>query len=209
MRHLTLQKKSEIIEDCKKPDFIKENILKKYGITENKLTGILRNQKQTNHLKTAIGGSENLGVPVLFGGHNLPHLVEVGLTDLTKSGVAPPGTTPLIQETTENDTGNAKIEEEILEEWILDAPSSNFQIEKSGEINEIVGFETKFDASNFITEKEANHERVGFETEFVATNSKTIKEESLFKEESEEMPNLYILQWQTPFFMKRNHIRLL
>ena len=65
MRHLTLQKKSEIIEDCKKPDFIKENILKKYGITENKLTGILRNQKLTNPLKTAIhraiGGSENPG----------------------------------------------------------------------------------------------------------------------------------------------------
>ena len=102
MRHLTLQKKSEIIEDCKKPDFIKKNILKKYGITENKLTGILRNQKLTNPLKTAIhravGGSENTGVPLIFGGHNLPHLVEVGLTDLPKSGVAmappaPPGTT--------------------------------------------------------------------------------------------------------------------
>ena len=54
MRHLTLQKKSEIIEDCKKPDFIKKDILKKYGITENKLTGILRNQKLTNTLKAAI-----------------------------------------------------------------------------------------------------------------------------------------------------------
>ena len=42
--------------------------------------------------------SENPGVPVLFGGHNLPPLVEVGLTDLPKSGgvmapPAPPGTT--------------------------------------------------------------------------------------------------------------------
>ena len=59
-----------------------------------------------------------------------------------------------------------------------------------------------------ITEEEANPEKVGFETKFVATNFKTDKE-SLFKEESEEMPNLYVLQWQTPFFMKLNHIRLL
>ena len=58
-----------------------------------------------------------------------------------------------------------------------------------------------------ITE-EANPEKVGFETKFVATNFKTDKE-SLFKEESEKIPNLYILQWQTPFFMKLNHIRLL
>ena len=48
----------------------------------------------------AIGRSENPGVPVLFDGHNLPHLVEIGLTDLQKSeGVmgtpAPPGTTGL------------------------------------------------------------------------------------------------------------------
>ena len=90
MRRLTLQEKSEIIEDCKKTDFIKKNVLKKYGITENKLTGILRNQKLTNPLKTAIhraiGRSENPGVPVLFGGHNLPHLVEIGLTELPKSG---------------------------------------------------------------------------------------------------------------------------
>jgi hypothetical protein len=28
--------------------------------------------------------SENRGVPVLFGGHNLPLLVEIGLTDLPK-----------------------------------------------------------------------------------------------------------------------------
>ena len=34
----------------------------------------------------AVGRSENPGVPVLFGGHNLPPLIEIGLTDLTKSG---------------------------------------------------------------------------------------------------------------------------
>ena len=36
----------------------------------------------------AVGRSENPGVPVLFGGHNLPPLVEIGLTDLPKSGGA-------------------------------------------------------------------------------------------------------------------------
>ena len=42
----------------------------------------------------AVGRSENPGVPVLFGGHNLPPLVEIGLTALPKSGgaMAPPGT---------------------------------------------------------------------------------------------------------------------
>ena len=49
----------------------------------------------------AVGGSENSGVPVLYGGHNLPPLVEIGLTDLPKFGgamapPAPPGTTGLI-----------------------------------------------------------------------------------------------------------------
>ena len=34
----------------------------------------------------AVGRSENPGVPVLFGGHNLTPLVEIGLTDLPKSG---------------------------------------------------------------------------------------------------------------------------
>ena len=50
----------------------------------------------------AVGRSENPGVPVLFGGHNLPPspLVEIGLTDLPKNGgamapPAPPGTTGL------------------------------------------------------------------------------------------------------------------
>ena len=33
----------------------------------------------------AVGGSENPGVPVLFGGHNLLPLVEIELTDLPKS----------------------------------------------------------------------------------------------------------------------------
>ena len=33
----------------------------------------------------AIGTSENSGVPVLFGGHNLSPLVEIGLADLPKS----------------------------------------------------------------------------------------------------------------------------
>ena len=52
------------------------------------------------HSLRAVGGSENLGVPVLFGGHNLPPLVEIGLTDLPKFGgamapPAPPGTTGL------------------------------------------------------------------------------------------------------------------
>ena len=40
-------------------------------------------------------------MPVLFGGHNLPPLVEIGLTDLPKFGgamapPAPPGTTGLL-----------------------------------------------------------------------------------------------------------------
>ena len=48
----------------------------------------------------AVGRFKNPGVPVLFGGHNLPPLVEIGLTDLPKSGgvmapPAPPGTTGL------------------------------------------------------------------------------------------------------------------
>jgi hypothetical protein len=47
----------------------------------------------------AVGRSENLGVLVLFGGHNLPPppLVEIGSTDLPKyeAPPAPLGTTPL------------------------------------------------------------------------------------------------------------------
>ena len=52
-------------------------------------------------LYRAVGMSENLGVPVLFGGHNLPPLNEIGLTDLPKPGsamapLAPSGTTGLL-----------------------------------------------------------------------------------------------------------------
>ena len=48
----------------------------------------------------AVEMSENPGEPVLFSGHNLPPLVEIGLTDLPKSVgamalLAPPGTTGL------------------------------------------------------------------------------------------------------------------
>ena len=47
----------------------------------------------------AVGRSKNPGVPVLFGEHNLLPLVEIGLTDLPKSGGATPpkhlGTPPL------------------------------------------------------------------------------------------------------------------
>ena len=40
----------------------------------------------------AVGRTENLGVPVLFCGHNPSALVEIGLNDLPKSGdaMAPP-----------------------------------------------------------------------------------------------------------------------
>ena len=48
----------------------------------------------------AVGRFENPEVPVLFGGQNLPPLVEIGLLDLPKSvgamaPLAPPGTTGL------------------------------------------------------------------------------------------------------------------
>ena len=36
----------------------------------------------------AVGRSENPGVPVVLGGHNLSFLVEIGLTDLLKFGGA-------------------------------------------------------------------------------------------------------------------------
>ena len=35
-----------------------------------------------------VGRSENPGVAVLYGGHNMPPLVEIGLTDMPKSGSA-------------------------------------------------------------------------------------------------------------------------
>ena len=58
--------------------------------------------KKIKSLNRAVARSENLGVPVLFGGHNLPPLVEIGLTDLPKFGgamapPAPPGTTGLLK----------------------------------------------------------------------------------------------------------------
>ena len=58
-------------------------------------------KKQTYY--RAVGRSENPGVPVLFGEHNLLPLVEIGLTDLPKSGgtmapPAPPGTTGLLKQ---------------------------------------------------------------------------------------------------------------
>ena len=42
--------------------------------------------------RRAVGRSENPGMPVLFGGHNLFPLVEIGSTDLPKTGsaMAPP-----------------------------------------------------------------------------------------------------------------------
>ena len=44
------------------------------------------------HRLRAVERSENPGVPVLFGDHNLPPRVEIGLTDLPAIP-APPGTT--------------------------------------------------------------------------------------------------------------------
>ena len=49
------------------------------------------NEKVADFLSSyvrAVGRSENPGVPVLYGGHNLPPLVETGLTDLPKFGGA-------------------------------------------------------------------------------------------------------------------------
>ena len=43
----------------------------------------------------AVGRSENPGVPVLFGGHNLPPLVEIGSTNLPTSGGAMATRAPL------------------------------------------------------------------------------------------------------------------
>ena len=53
-------------------------------------------RKQTI-MRRAVGRSENPGVPVMSGGHNLHPFVEIWLTDLPKSGdamanPAPPGT---------------------------------------------------------------------------------------------------------------------
>ena len=53
-----------------------------------------------SEVSRAVGKSKNLGVPVLYGRHNLPPLVEIGLIDLPKSGgvmssPSPSGTTGL------------------------------------------------------------------------------------------------------------------
>ena len=70
------------------------------GKLEDSLLAI---KKVTNTSKSrAVGRFENLEVPVLFVGDNLPPLVEIGLSDLPKSGgaIAPPETTPLSRSTT-------------------------------------------------------------------------------------------------------------
>ena len=58
-------------------------------------------QEDQGTLNRAVGRPENPRMPLIFGGHNLPPLVEIGLTDLPKSGgaMAPqahPGTTGLL-----------------------------------------------------------------------------------------------------------------
>ena len=60
---------------------------------------------ELHYLCRAVGRSENPGVTVLFGGHNLLSLVEIGLSDLQKHGgtiasPAPLGTTDLFCTTT-------------------------------------------------------------------------------------------------------------
>ena len=50
---------------------------------------------QNDLLFRAIGRSANPGVPVLFGGHNLPPLVEIGKSGVAMAPPAPPGTTGL------------------------------------------------------------------------------------------------------------------
>ena len=55
------------------------------GKVEDSLLAI---KKVTNTSRSrAVGGSENLEVPILFGGDNLPPLVEIGLSDLPKSAM--------------------------------------------------------------------------------------------------------------------------
>ena len=74
----------------------KEN-LKEYRFhLVKKIQKLLKNQSIVygpvkNSLNRAVRRSENPEVPVLFGGHNLPPLVEIRLTDLPKSGRDRPG----------------------------------------------------------------------------------------------------------------------
>ena len=57
-------------------------------------------QKEVVHYR-AVRKSENPVVPVIFDGHNLPPLVEIGLTDLPKSGgaMAPPAPPCIVAQT--------------------------------------------------------------------------------------------------------------
>ena len=57
-------------------------------ITNDQFSNQNENETTNENKDRAVGRSENPGVPLLFGGHNLPHLVEIGLTDLPKSGGA-------------------------------------------------------------------------------------------------------------------------
>ena len=52
------------------------------------MSGILCLRAKIDLNCRAVGRSENPGVPALFGGHNLPPLVEIGLTDLPNCGGA-------------------------------------------------------------------------------------------------------------------------
>ena len=63
-----------------------------YGFGAAQLIVVKINPSYPMHNGTShrtVVGSENPGVPVLFGEHNLPPLVEIVLTDLPKSGGAP------------------------------------------------------------------------------------------------------------------------
>ena len=64
------------------------------GVQSSNLTNWVRGPFNNYVDSRAVGRSENSGVPVLFGRHNLPPLVEIGLTDRSKIGgaMAIPGT---------------------------------------------------------------------------------------------------------------------
>ena len=89
--------KFEIVEQCK----IQNVEISRTELEDDAI--VVKSDTATQSEPTcfrAVGRSENPGVPVLFGGHNLPPLVGIGLTDLPKSGgamalPAPPGTTSL------------------------------------------------------------------------------------------------------------------
>ena len=61
--------------------------------------------RKTLFIHRAVGRSENLGVSVLFGGHNLPPLVDIGLTDLPKFG-HPRYPRPVVKHSFPNDTSD-------------------------------------------------------------------------------------------------------